>query len=123
MDLFNSPDFGSHVENLLDKFHCPGVSIALVRNHDIVSAGYGLVHLHPPKPMTPDTLFDVASASKSLTAASVALLVDDDEKYPNVTYEATMSSLLPDDFVMSEESYTEQVTVDDVLSHRTGVAP
>ncbi|OAQ57808.1 beta-lactamase domain-containing protein [Pochonia chlamydosporia 170] len=123
MDLFHSPKFVSHVESLLDKFHCPGASIAIVQNHTIASAGYGLVHLHPPELMTPDTLFDVASASKSLTAASVALLVGDDQKYLNVTYETTMSSLLPDDFVMSEASYTEQVTIEDVLSHRTGVAP
>lgn len=50
------------------------------------------------------------------------IAVDDDEKYPEVQYEAIMSSLLPEDFVMSEEGYTENVTVEDILSHRTGMA-
>ena len=33
-----------------------------------------------------------------------------------------MSKLLPGDFVMPGEGYTETVTVEDVLSHRTGMA-
>ncbi|OWT43405.1 beta-lactamase family protein [Pochonia chlamydosporia 170] len=123
MDLFTSAQFGPRVEGLLQKFHAPGVSIAIVQNSSIVSAGYGLVNLDPPKPMTADVLFDIASASKSLTAASVALLVHNDGHYPHVTYEATMSSLLPEDFVMSDETYTKVVTVEDMLSHRTGIAP
>ncbi|KAI7238835.1 beta-lactamase/transpeptidase-like protein [Hortaea werneckii] len=32
-----------------------------------------------------------------------------------------MSHLLPDDFVMQEQSYTNDVTVEDILSHRTGL--
>ncbi len=122
MDLFKSPQFGSHVEALLDKFHCPGAAIAIVQNQTIASTGYGVFQLDPAMPMTADILFNVASTSKSLTAASVAILVEDDHKYPNITYEATMSSLLPDDFVMSEQIYTELITVEDILSHRTGMA-
>ncbi|KAK2591952.1 hypothetical protein QQS21_010356 [Conoideocrella luteorostrata] len=123
MDLFQSLGFGSSVERLLDKFHCPGVSIALVQNHTIASAGYGLTHLDPPRSMTPDTIFQIASASKSLTGASIALLVDDNTNYPNVTWTSTMTSLLPDDFVMSEDSHTKQITIDDILGHRTGLPP
>ncbi|KAI7195425.1 beta-lactamase/transpeptidase-like protein [Hortaea werneckii] len=32
-----------------------------------------------------------------------------------------MSHLLPDDFVMQEQSYTNDITVEDILSHRTGL--
>lgn len=72
--------------------------------------------------MTTDTLFDIASASKSLTAASVALIVDDDENYPEVKYESHMSDLLPDDFAMPGKHHNH-VTLDDALGHRTGLAP
>ncbi|KFX86880.1 hypothetical protein V490_08758 [Pseudogymnoascus sp. VKM F-3557] len=121
MDIFNSPKFRSRVEELMDQNHVPGLSIAIVHSETIVSAGFGKASLDPSKPCTADTLFDIASASKSLTAGAVGLLVDDDEKYPEVQYEATMSSLLPEDFVMCE-GYTENVTVEDILSHRTGMA-
>ncbi|ETS76083.1 hypothetical protein PFICI_11470 [Pestalotiopsis fici W106-1] len=120
MDLFNSPEFSSHVESLLEEHHVPGIAIALVQDEHVASKGYGYALLEPRKPCTADTLFDIASCSKSLTAASVALLVESDE-YPDVKWDAKMSDLLPDDFVLSEESYTKDVTVEDVLSHRTGV--
>ena len=105
----------------MDKWHVPGLAVAVVQNEETVSRGFGKASLNPPKPCTSETLFDIASSSKSLTAASVALLIADDEKYPHVQWDATMSSLLPEDFVMSEEDYTANVTVEDVLSHRTGL--
>lgn len=121
MDLFHSTDFPSHVAKLMKDYHVPGLAIAVVQDDTVASAGFGHASLTPPKPCTPDTLFDIASASKSLTAASVGLLVNDDQKYPDVKYEAIMSSLLPDDFVMSGDGYTEGVTVEDILSHRSGL--
>ena len=122
MDLFNSAGFPSHVEDLMKEHHVPGLAIAIVQNDTITSAGYGQASLSPSTRCTPDTLFDIASASKSMTAASVGLLVDNEE-YPALQYEAIMSDLLLDDFVMSEEQHTKSVTVEDILSHRTGMAP
>jgi CubicO group peptidase (beta-lactamase class C family) len=122
MDFFISPEFPSYVEDLMREFHVPGLAIAIVQNHQVASAGYGKSSLTPPKPCTADTLFDVASLAKSLTAASVALLVQDNENYPEVQYDATMSSLLQDDFVMPGIGYTEGVTLEDILSHRSGMA-
>jgi hypothetical protein len=63
--------------------------------------------------MTTGTLFDIASASKSLTAASIVLLVED-EGHPDVNYDARVSDLLPGDFEMPGEEH-EDVTLDDLL--------
>jgi CubicO group peptidase (beta-lactamase class C family) len=122
MDHFASDAFSSRVLELMQQHHVPGVSIAVVQGDECVAKGYGYAHLDTSEPCTEDTLFDVASSSKSLTAAAVGFLVADNDKYPEVQYDATMSSLLPEDFVMSGVGYTEGVTVDDVLSHRTGMA-
>jgi CubicO group peptidase (beta-lactamase class C family) len=121
MDLFNSPAFSAHVEELINKYHIPGLAMAIIHKGVTASKAVGMASFEPPKPMTTDTLFDIASASKSLTAASVALLVADD-KYPDVKYEAEMAKLLPGDFVMPGQGY-ESVTVDDILSHKSGMAP
>ncbi|KAI0512874.1 beta-lactamase family protein [Xylaria bambusicola] len=121
MEYLNSPAFSSRVEELIKKHHIPGLSVAFVEGDRTFSAAYGLATLDPPKPCTPDTLFDIASSSKSMTAAAVGLLVRDDEKYPEVKWEAKMSSLLPGDFIMSKQEYTDDITVDDILSHRTGL--
>lgn len=121
MELLESINFRLYVESLLHQNKIPGLSIAVVHNHDIASSGYGMADYEANVSCTGDTLFDIASCSKSLTAGSVALLVDD-TRHPQVQYEALMSDLLPGDFVMQEKIYTETITVEDVLSHRTGMA-
>lgn len=123
MNFFKSDNFEPHVRDLLERHRIPGLAIALIQNDEIASAGFGSASINPPKPCTADTLFDIASASKSLTGASVALLVEDDDKYPEVQYNGIMSEMLPGDFVLSERTYHEGVTLDDVLGHRTGMSP
>ncbi|PWY68385.1 beta-lactamase/transpeptidase-like protein [Aspergillus heteromorphus CBS 117.55] len=108
-----SPEFTARVKQLMDEHHVPGLAIAVVHGDKVESAGYGQASLDPPRSCISDILFDIASASKSLTAASVALLVEDDERFPEVQYTTPMSRLLPEDFVMSDQGYTEGVTVEE----------
>ncbi|KAJ8109266.1 hypothetical protein ONZ43_g6180 [Nemania bipapillata] len=122
MDYLHSPNFPARVEELIKKYHVPGLAVAIIEGDRTFSAGYGLASLDPPKPCTPDTLFDIASSSKSMTAAAVGLLVRDNDKHPDVQYDAIVSNLLPGDFVMPGQGYTEGVTVEDILSHRTGMS-
>jgi CubicO group peptidase (beta-lactamase class C family) len=120
MELFNSPDFHHHVETLMQQNRVPGLSIATVQGDDVKSIAFGLSSVQNQTPCTADTLFDIASSSKSLTAVAIALLVDD-ENFPQLQYDAIMSELLPDDFVLSDDSHTKIVTIDDLLGHRTGM--
>ncbi|KYK54824.1 beta-lactamase family protein [Drechmeria coniospora] len=119
MELLRSADFSAYVRDRIRRDHVPGLAIALVRDDMIESVAFGKAALEPSRDCTPDSLFDIASASKSLTAAAVAMLVSDD-RYPLVRYDAAMSSLLPGDFVMPGTDHGH-VTVDDVLGHRTGM--
>ncbi|PPJ52226.1 hypothetical protein CBER1_09730 [Cercospora berteroae] len=121
ISFFKSEHFQSRVNNLLAEWHAPGLSIAIVSNKRVFSQGFGLASLDPETPCTPDTIFDIASSSKSLTAAAVRLLVEDDERHQAVKWDAKMHDLLPEDFVLNEDSFTEEVTVEDILSHRSGV--
>jgi CubicO group peptidase (beta-lactamase class C family) len=75
----------------------------------------------PTDKCTAETLFDLASTTKTNTAAAVALLVDDDDKYPNVKWTTSVSQLLPDDFMLPDRQLTRDVTIEDILSHRTGI--
>lgn len=120
MDLFRSPFFASRIQQLIVKHHIPGVALAIVQDSEVASVAHGVASVNLARPMTTDTLFDIASASKSLTAASVALLVED-ENHPDVKYDARMSDLLPGDFEMPGEKH-KGVTLDDLLGHRTGLA-
>ncbi|PHH92741.1 hypothetical protein CDD83_5570 [Cordyceps sp. RAO-2017] len=121
MDLLQSADFTAYVKKLIERHHVPGLAIAIVQDDKVSSAAYGKASLEPARDFTTDTLFCVGSAAKSLTAASVALLVEDD-KHPEVQFDAPVSKLLPGEFVLPGEDH-DDVTVEDVLSHRTGMAP
>lgn len=120
MDYFKSLEFSELVQNLLKLHHVPGVSIAIVQDGQIATLALGLASLEDNTSCTTDTLFDIASSSKSFTAGAIALLIDD-EAYPEIQWEATMSSLLPDDFVGPNDEFTKNVTVEDMLAHRTGM--
>ena len=58
--------------------------------------------------------------SKSFVAAAISLLVDDMD-FPDVKWTTPVSQLLRDDFVLSDSRYTEEVTIEDMLSHRSGM--
>lgn len=57
--------------------------------------------------------------SKAFVSSAVSLLVDDDR--PDVQWTTPVSKLIRDDFVLSDSGYTEMVTVEDILSHRSGL--
>ena len=120
MDLFNSAAFDARVHDLMSEWPAPGLAIAIVQNSTVASKAFGQANLNHATPMTTNTLFDIASCSKSFTAASIALFVENDD-YPYVEWDSTMSSLLPDDFAYPGTDYTNNVTVEDILSHRSGM--
>jgi CubicO group peptidase (beta-lactamase class C family) len=55
----------------------PGLAVAVVRDGRLVfSKGYGMASLEHRVPITPSTVFDVASVSKQFTGLAIAILVD-----------------------------------------------
>lgn len=75
----------------------------------------------PEEKVEPETLFHCASMTKAFTAAAVSLLVDDNEQYPSIQWTTPVSEIIRDDFVLSDPTYTENVTIEDILSHRSGL--
>ncbi|KAH8697129.1 beta-lactamase/transpeptidase-like protein [Talaromyces proteolyticus] len=115
------------VQQLLRTWHVPGLAIAVIDGHDTFSKGYGTA-VFPDVPVTPETVFFTASTTKSFTAASVSLLIEDsmghvykDSVSPNLSWTSTLSSVIPDDFALADEYTTAQVTFEDALSNRTGL--
>lgn len=122
MEFFQSSQFGAKAEKLMKKHRVPGLSVAVIHGNKTDQRAFGFASVKDGKKCTSDTLFDIASSSKVLTAASVALLVEDDKNHPNVAWDTPVSKLLPEDFVMSDPEYTKNVTVEDILGHRSGLA-
>ena len=59
--------------------------------------------------------------TKAFISSALSLLVDDDHLV-DVKWTTPVSQLIRDDFVLSDNRYTEMVTVEDILSHRSGLS-
>jgi len=72
---------GDRIDDLCDSWDVPGspgVSIAALHDGEVVFAdGYGLASVEQGTPITPETIFHVASVSKQLTAFALCLLQAD----------------------------------------------
>jgi D-alanyl-D-alanine carboxypeptidase len=61
----------------MQQFHVPGLSLAVVRDGEIVKAkGYGLANVARRTPVTPETVFTIGSVSKQFIATGIMLLVE-----------------------------------------------
>jgi CubicO group peptidase (beta-lactamase class C family) len=70
--------FDRVVLDLLAKWEVPGAAVAVVKEGRLVLAhGYGWADREARSPVEPDSLFRIASLSKSLTAAAILQLVED----------------------------------------------
>lgn len=110
-------DFDSFVQSTLRAWDVPGVSIAVVKDGKAVLVkGYGVRDPESGAPMTPDTRFSVASTTKAFTSFGVGLLVDEGK----LSFDTPVRAYLPA-FTMHDPVATQQVTLRDMMSHRTGL--
>ncbi len=66
------------VEAQMRKRHVPGLSLAVLRDGKVVKArGYGFANLELKVAATPETVYEVGSLTKQVTAAAVMLLVEE----------------------------------------------
>ncbi|KAI5362469.1 putative beta-lactamase/transpeptidase [Septoria linicola] len=111
--------FDDLVAQLLNLFRVPGLSLAVIKDGKITSKGYGYASF-PNTPATPDTLWYTASTTKAFVAAAAGLLVEDD-RYPQFGWSTPVSDLMPGDFALTEDYQTTHTTLEDALSHRSGL--
>ncbi|WP_371397061.1 serine hydrolase domain-containing protein [Fretibacter rubidus] len=103
------------IAKLMQRDDMVGLSVAIIENGEIISAkGYGETIKGSRQMVTADTVFRWASVSKSVAAATAILLVKDDYfglSSPVVAH-APSVKLPPSDHM---------ITLEDLLSHRTGI--
>lgn len=110
-------DFDQYVEEAMRSWHCPGVALAVVKEDAVLHQNsYGLRDVAQELPMTPDTRFAMASVTKSVTAMSAALLVDEGK----LEWDKPAREYMPE-FILDDAYVTQHITVRDMLSHRTGL--
>src|SRR5438874_2748614 len=111
------PDLDAWVARAMRTFDVPGVALAIVKDDAVVVAkGYGVRKLGDPAPVDARTLFGIASNTKVFTATALGLLVEDKK----IEWDAPVVRYLPA-FAMWDPYVTRELTVRDLLVHRSGL--
>src|SRR3989442_13122138 len=72
------PELEALVREGMSRHHVPGVAIGILHDGDEDIAAYGVTNLEHPLPVDADTLFQIASITKTITATVVMRLVRPD---------------------------------------------
>src|SRR5262245_22879190 len=111
------PALEKYMREAQAKTGVPGVSVAVVfRDKVLYLKGFGVREVGKSEPVTQDTVFQLASLSKSVGSTVIASLVED----RIVSWDSKISDLDPA-FQLHDTYPTSQLTVRDLYSHRSGL--
>lgn len=103
------------VEEARQRFGVPGVALGLLHDGQAHTAGLGVTSVENPLPVTPDTLFQIGSISKTFTGTAIMRLVEQGR----LAIEAPVRRYLPD-LRLADERVAEQLTIWHLLTHTSG---
>src|SRR5882762_3288440 len=111
------PDsIGKKIDDLfsyLNKPNSPGCAIGIVRNDSLIYAkGYGMANLEYSIPISPETIFHMASVSKQFTAYSIVLLA----RQGKLNLDDDIHKYLP-----WFPDLKEKITIRHLLNHTSGI--
>ncbi|HWW41630.1 serine hydrolase [Pedobacter sp.] len=113
----SSSQVDSLVQKTLVTFDVPGIAVAIVKDGKVIhSKGYGVRSLNTKEPVNENTFFGIASNSKAFTAAGLGILVDEGK----LKWDDKVVDLIPG-FKMYNPYVTQEFTVRDLLTHRSGL--
>ena len=105
------------VTALMKEGEVPGLSMALVRNGEVVwHRGFGVKNKKTEELVTDNTVFEAASLSKPVFAYAVLKLVESGK----FDLDKPLSSYLPGNYDVGPDPRLGQITARRVLSHTTG---
>ena len=105
------------IREALARWRCPSVGLGVIKDGEVLyCGGVGLRDRERELPADGATLYQIGSSSKSFTALLCARLVDEGK----LAWDAPIREIAPE-VRFYEPFVTENVTIRDLLSHRTGL--
>jgi CubicO group peptidase (beta-lactamase class C family) len=107
-----------YVREAVHAWQVPGLAIAVVKGDEVVfSRGYGVRKLGDPGKVDEHTILSSGSTTKAFTTTALAMLVDEGK----LDWDDRVVDVLPG-FQLYSPHVTREVTVRDLITHRTGQA-
>jgi putative ATP-binding cassette transporter len=110
------PEVDDYITQQMVDEDIPGLAVVIVQGEEIIYLkGFGVTSLRDPSPVTPQTIFDLASVSKSFTALGVLLLRDEGL----IDLDAPVQQYLPD--FQLDDPQAADITVRQLLNQTSGL--
>src|SRR5262245_28225405 len=103
------------VERRMDEVGVPGVALGVLSGGEVRAAGFGVTSVEHPLEVTPQTLYQIGSITKTITATIVMRMVEDGA----LDLDAPVRRYLPD-LRLADEDVAEAVTMRHLLTHTGG---
>src|SRR5262249_31669420 len=99
----------------MQEYRIPGVAMGVLRNGQATIRGFGVRTVTDPQPVTRNTVFPLASISKTVTTTAVMRLVEQGK----IDLHAPVRKYLPD-FRVADEAASRDVTIWHLVTHTSG---
>ena len=104
------------ISDFFTKYDLPGLAVGVVaENKTFYTKGFGVENIKTKKPITPETIFHMASDSKPFVAAAIMQLAE----RKNLDLNAPVVTYLPY-FMLKDERY-QIITIRQMLTHSSGM--
>jgi CubicO group peptidase (beta-lactamase class C family) len=111
-------DLSDYYEQSREDFEVPGLAVAIVKNGEIIfSEGFGVTDVSVNIPVDGESMFAIASNTKAMTSAALAILVDEGR----ISWSDKVVDYLPY-FRLYDPWVTHNITIKDLLVHNSGLA-
>ncbi|WP_096190365.1 serine hydrolase [Evansella halocellulosilytica] len=110
--------FEKYADELVDKHQIPGVAIGFSRNGSIIyEKGFGYRDIDNKLPVTMDTVFGIASVTKSFTCVAIMQLQEDGK----INVHDPVVKYLPE--FSTPSKLTKMMTIHHFMTHTSGIPP
>jgi CubicO group peptidase (beta-lactamase class C family) len=103
------------ISSWMQHYRVPGLAVAVWHNGQTYAQGFGITHIEYPRPVTPDTLFQVGSISKTFLGTAAMRLVEQGA----LDLDAPIRKYLPG-FKLRDEGVAARATMRHLLTHTGG---
>jgi CubicO group peptidase (beta-lactamase class C family) len=103
------------VEAKMAEYRVPGVALGILKGGVLTMRGFGLTNLDNPQPVTPETVFPIASITKTVVTVAMLRMVDEGR----VDLDGPIVEYLPE-FRLRDPDASHQVTIRHLLTHTPG---
>ncbi len=110
-------DLDQYIEQARRQWNVPGMAVAVVKDGQVLLAkGYGEKQLGSNDPVDAQTIFNIGSTTKAITAVAMGILVDEGK----VGWDDRVAEHLPE-FQLNDAYATRDMRVRDLLTHNLGL--